>query len=154
MEEKVHPDVTVKIIGHQWYWSYEISDFADPDKNNILAFDAYFLNVKKNQQSYIYDNFFRKYGKGKEILGFSATRTLFLPIGVTIRLLISSQDVIHSWALPAFGIKTDAIPGHYNETIFSLNRRGHYYGQCSELCGVGHALMPIDVETLNTLEEY
>ena len=123
-------DLTVKAIGHQWYWSYEY-----PDQGNF-TFDALMLS----------DEDATKAGEPR-LLGVD--NRVVVPIGKTVRMIITSQDVIHSWAIPAFGAKVDGVPGKLNETWFKAEREGVFYGQCSELCGAKHAFMPIAVEVVS-----
>ncbi|MFN7039019.1 MAG: cytochrome c oxidase subunit II [Alphaproteobacteria bacterium] len=122
-------DMTLKIVGHQWYWEYQY-----PDHGNF-SFDSYMISDDKLQ-------------KGQLRL-LEVDNRVILPVNTNIRILTTSQDVIHSWAVPSFGIKTDAVPGRINEAWFNVERPGIYYGQCSELCGVGHAFMPIAVEVVS-----
>ncbi|MCE9523407.1 MAG: cytochrome c oxidase subunit II [Alphaproteobacteria bacterium] len=123
-------DLTVKAIGHQWYWSYEY-----PDQGNF-TFDALMLS----------DEDAKKAGEPR-LLGVD--KRVVVPVGKTVRMIITSQDVIHSWTIPAFGAKIDAVPGKLNETWFKAEREGVFYGQCSELCGAKHAFMPIAVEVVS-----
>ncbi len=119
-------DMTIKVVGSQWYWSYE---YVDHDN---ISFDS---NIK-------YD-----VAPG-ELRLFEVDNRLVVPIDTNIRVQITGADVIHSWAIPAFGIKKDAIPGRLNETWMKITKPGVYYGQCSELCGVLHGFMPIVVEAV------
>jgi cytochrome c oxidase subunit 2 len=140
IEEEIQPQFTAKIIGHQWYWSYELSDFINYNKNSYtksISFDSYIL--PKNEVFY-----------GKIRL-LDVDYSLYLPIHMDIRLLITSEDVIHSWTIPSFGIKLDAIPGRLNTSTIYINRPGVFYGQCSELCGVGHGFMPICVHAVSKI---
>ncbi len=123
-------DLTVKAIGHQWYWAYEY-----PDQGNF-TFDARMLEGEELQKS----------GEPR-LLGVD--HRVVVPVGKTVRMIITSQDVIHSWTIPAFGAKIDGVPGKLNETWFKAEREGVFYGQCSELCGVNHAFMPIAVEVVS-----
>jgi cytochrome c oxidase subunit II len=123
-------DLTVKAIGHQWYWSYEY-----PDQGNF-TFDALMLTDEEAKKA----NEPRLLGVDKRVV---------VPVGKTVRMIITSQDVIHSWTIPAFGAKIDAVPGKLNETWFKAEREGVFYGQCSELCGAKHAFMPIAVEVVS-----
>ena len=125
-----HYDLTVKAIGHQWYWSYEY-----PDQGNF-TFDALMLT----------DEDAKKAGEPR-LLGVD--NRVVVPVGKTVRMIITAQDVIHSWTIPAFGAKIDAVPGKLNETWFKAEREGVFYGQCSELCGARHAYMPIAVEVVS-----
>jgi len=115
--------MTVKATGHQWYWSYEYADRAEQD------FDA-FLEASTSLRL------------------LKARETLIIPIGTPVRTLVSSMDVIHSWALPAMGVKVDANPGRINQTMLISKRVGLYTGQCSEICGANHSFIPILVESL------
>nr|AGP50176.1 cytochrome c oxidase subunit II [Ktenopteryx eosocallis] len=130
MDEIKSPTLTIKIIGHQWFWSYEYSDFMN------IEFDSYLINKinKKNFRLIEVDN-----------------KTI-LPFKYNIRLLISSEDVIHSWTIPSLAIKMDAIPGRMNQTNMFLNRPGMFFGQCSEICGINHSFMPIQVESINMIK--
>jgi cytochrome c oxidase subunit 2 len=133
--QDVVPDaeLTVKAVGHQWYWSYEYPDNGD------FAFDAYMVADDDLQA-------------GQPRL-LATDNALVLPVGTDIRLLVTATDVLHSWAMPAFGVKIDAVPGRINETWFNINQPGTYYGQCSELCGDFHGFMPIMIQAV-TPEEY
>jgi len=134
MDEIIDPAITLKAIGHQWYWSYEYSDYIVSDEKSI-SFDSYMIP--------------------EEDLEVGALRLLevdnrvVLPIKTHIRVIISSTDVIHSWAIPAFGIKVDAVPGRLNQVSLFIQREGTFYGQCSEICGVNHGFMPIVVEAVS-----
>jgi len=133
------PKLTLKIIGHQWYWSYEYSDYVNNSIDETIEFDSYMV--------------------AEEDLTFGALRLLevdnrlFLPVETSIRLLITSSDVLHSWAVPSLGVKMDACPGRLNQVSLFILREGIYYGQCSELCGINHAFMPI-VVTATSIEHY
>ena len=130
MDRTEEAEMTIKAIGHQWYWSYEYPDFDD------LSLDAFMIQDKaelEDDQPWLLE---------------TDTRVM-LPVNTTIRVLVTADDVIHSWAMPAFGIKIDAVPGRLNETWVKVEREGVYYGQCSELCGVDHAFMPIAVEVVS-----
>ena len=125
-------DVTVKAIGYQWYWGYEY-----PDEN--IIFDSYMIedkDLKENQPRLL-----------------AVDNELVVPVNKVIKVLITANDVLHAWALPSFGVKRDAVPGRINETWFKAEKVGTYYGQCSELCGIKHAFMPIEVRVV-TEEEY
>nr|ASU53157.1 cytochrome oxidase subunit II [Sipha (Rungsia) sp. ZMIOZ 17956]UTU35089.1 cytochrome c oxidase subunit II [Sipha arenarii] len=127
MDEIKSPILTIKIFGHQWFWSYEYSDFFN------IEFESYMINNldKENFRLIEVDN-----------------KTI-LPYKFNIRLLISSDDVIHSWTIPSLGIKIDAIPGRMNQINLFMNRPGIYFGQCSEICGINHSFMPIQIESIN-----
>jgi cytochrome c oxidase subunit II len=121
-------DVTIKAVGYQWYWGYEY-----PDEN--IVFDSYMVNEKD-----LKDNQPRLLTVDNEI---------FVPVNKVIKVMITANDVLHAWALPSFGVKRDAIPGRINETWFKADRTGTFYGQCSELCGIKHAFMPITVNVVS-----
>jgi len=125
-------EMTLKAIGHQWYWSYEYPDHGD------FAFDS-FMKYEDSLE------------EGEPRLLATDTKVV-LPVDTDIRLLITADDVLHSWAVPAFGVKLDAVPGRVNETWVRINEPGTYYGQCSELCGVNHGFMPIEVEAVSKEE--
>jgi len=122
-------EMTIKVTGRQWYWDYEY-----PDHGNI-AFSSYMI-----QDSEL------KPGQ-KRLL--EVDNRVILPVGTTVRVLVTAGDVIHSWAVPSFGVKKDAVPGRANETWVRIEKEGVYYGQCSEICGVNHAFMPIAVEAVS-----
>jgi cytochrome c oxidase subunit 2 len=127
------PGLTIRAIGHQWYWSYEYPD------NGNFTFDANLIEKAdlKPGQTYLLDT----------------DNEVVLPIGTDIRIQITGADVIHSWTVPSFGVKHDGIPGRTNESWFNIKQPGIYYGQCSELCGVRHGYMPIKVHAV-TKEEF
>ena len=119
-------------VGYQWYWGYEY-----PDEN--IIFESYMIedkDLKKNQPRLL-----------------AVDNELVVPVNKVIKVLITANDVLHAWALPSFGVKRDAVPGRINETWFKAEKVGTYYGQCSELCGIKHAFMPIEVRVV-TDEEY
>ena len=129
------PDVTIKAIGHQWYWSY-----VYPDNGNF-TFDARMVTAEE------------AVAKEKNVVRLLDTdEEVVLPIHKNIRIQITSDDVIHSWTVPSFGIKHDAVPGRINESWFNIDKPGIYYGQCSELCGIQHAYMPIKVRAVTEAE--
>nr|ATL15843.1 cytochrome c oxidase subunit 2 [Rhacophorus achantharrhena] len=128
MDEINNPDITVKTVGHQWYWSYEYSDF-----NNVM-FDSYMVPTEE-----LNPGSFRL---------LEVDNRMVVPIGTTTRTLITADDVLHSWAVPSLGIKTDAIPGRLNQASIIAGHVGIFYGQCSEICGANHSFMPIVVEAL------
>lgn len=126
IDEINNPSLTVKTIGHQWYWSYEYTDYED------LNFDSYIIPTSDL--------------KPGELRLLEVDNRIVLPIQITIRILVSSEDVLHSWAVPSLGLKTDAIPGRLNQTTLISTRPGLFYGQCSEICGSNHSFMPIVLE--------
>jgi len=143
LDELVNPQLTVKIIGHQWYWSYEISDFAYNSSSGNIDFDSYMMPT---------DDLINTDFVGFRLL--VSRPELILPNKTHIRLLITSADVIHSWAIPSFGIKVDACPGRLSQASLYINRpilnnkSNLFFGQCSEICGVNHGFMPITVRVL------
>nr|ABB01994.1 cytochrome oxidase subunit II [Maoricicada oromelaena] len=129
LDEINNPLLTLKVIGHQWYWSYEYSDFFD------VEFDSYMkstIDMSKNE--------FRL---------LDVDNRVTLPFNIQIRLLISSFDVIHSWAMPSMSLKVDAVPGRLNQMGMLISRPGISYGQCSEICGANHSFMPIVIESIS-----
>ena len=125
-------DVTIKAVGYQWYWGYEY-----PDEN--IIFDSYMVDekdLKENQPRLL-----------------TVDNEVFVPVNKVVKVMITANDVLHAWALPSFGVKRDAVPGRINETWFKAERTGTFYGQCSELCGIKHAFMPITVNVV-TDQEY
>lgn len=129
--------VTIKAIGNQWYWSYEYPDHGG------ISITANMLKEKSEVQP---GQRFRTDADGPRLL--ATDNRIVVPVGVPVRLIATANDVIHSWAVPAFWIKMDAIPGRLNETSFTVEKPGVYFGQCSELCGARHAYMPIVVEAV------
>ncbi|AWK85600.1 cytochrome c oxidase subunit II [Azospirillum thermophilum] len=122
-------DLTIKVTGRQWYWDYEY-----PDHGNI-AFSSYMIqdaDLKPGQRRLL-----------------EVDNRVVIPVNATVRILVTAGDVIHSWAIPSFGVKKDGVPGRINETWFKAEREGVYYGQCSEICGTNHAFMPIAVEVVS-----
>ncbi len=128
------PQMTVKVIGHQWYWSYEYPDTGKASGQGEVKFDSNLVDEADL--------------KPGQLRLLTADHPLVLPVGVRVRLLVTSEDVIHSWSVPAFGVKIDAIPGRLNETWVQVNSPGLYYGQCSQLCGINHGFMPIMVKAV------
>jgi len=120
-------DLTIKAIGNQWYWTYEY-----PDQE--IHFDSHMIEEAQL--------------KPGQLRLLEVDNRLIVPAETNIRLIVTSADVLHSWAVPAFGVKKDAIPGRLNETWFHVKHSGVYYGQCSELCGVKHGFMPIVVQAI------
>jgi cytochrome c oxidase subunit 2 len=123
------PSVTLKAIGHQWYWRYEYSDFSQ------VRIDAYITRTQDLT-------------KGEYRLLETDNRAV-LPINLEIRVLVTAADVIHSWAIPALGVKVDAIPGRLNQIGFTVLIPGVFYGQCSEICGANHTFIPIRIEVVD-----
>ncbi len=129
MDRTQNAEMTVKVTGHQWYWSYEYPDFAD------VSFDS---NIIPEDQL--------KPGQ-KRLL--DVDNHLVVPVGTNVRVLIIGVDVMHSWFMPSFGVQMYATPGRTNESWFNVEREGVYYGQCNQICGVNHAFMPIVVEAVS-----
>jgi cytochrome c oxidase subunit 2 len=139
-DEIVDPAVSIKAIGHQWYWSYEYSDYTQAsDEEASIAFDSYMLPQDELEEG--------------QLRLLEVDNRVVLPINTHVRVLTTAADVIHSWAVPSLGVKCDAIPGRLNQTSVFIQREGVYYGQCSELCGANHAFMPIVVEGVS-LDSY
>nr|WNH24423.1 cytochrome c oxidase subunit II [Bolinichthys longipes] len=128
MDEISDPHLTIKAIGHQWYWSYEYTDYED------LAFDAYMIPTQD-----LLPGQFRL---------LETDHRVVVPTESPVRVLVTAEDVLHSWAVPALGVKMDAVPGRLNQTAFLTSRPGVFYGQCSEICGANHSFMPIIVEAV------
>nr|YP_009515492.1 cytochrome c oxidase subunit II [Parhyale hawaiensis]AAT69308.1 cytochrome c oxidase subunit 2 [Parhyale hawaiensis]AYB71603.1 cytochrome oxidase subunit 2 [Parhyale hawaiensis] len=127
LDDPFNPNITIKAMGHQWYWSYEYSDFPS------IEFDSYMLPSS--------DSFYLA-----RLL--ETDNSVVLPTQTQIRVITSATDVIHSWTVPALGVKADAMPGRLNQLMFSINRAGIFYGQCSEICGANHSFMPIKIEAV------
>tara|TARA_B110000438_G_C15745470_1_gene620515 strand:- start:386 stop:1258 length:873 start_codon:yes stop_codon:yes gene_type:complete len=127
-EIPVNADLTIKATGHQWYWEYEYPD------SNSMSFDS--LPLEEEELT-----------EGKIRL-LSVDNPIVVPAGKVVRVQVTAADVIHNWAVPSFGVKMDAIPGRLNETWFKVDKPGIYYGMCSELCGVRHSFMPIEVHVV------
>nr|YP_003856724.1 cytochrome c oxidase subunit II [Lepilemur hubbardorum]ADF57785.1 cytochrome c oxidase subunit 2 [Lepilemur hubbardorum] len=126
MDEITTPSLTLKTMGHQWYWSYEYTDYEN------LFFDSYMIPLLDL--------------KPGDLRLLEVDNRVALPTEMSIRMLVSSEDVLHSWAVPSLGVKTDAIPGRLNQITLMTSRPGIYYGQCSEICGANHSFMPIVLE--------
>lgn len=126
MDEINNPSVTIKTLGHQWYWTYEYTDYED------LVFDSYIVPTHELNPG--------------QLRLLEVDNRVVLPTELTIRILVTSEDVLHSWAVPSLGLKTDAIPGRLNQTTLLSTRPGLYYGQCSEICGSNHSFIPIVLE--------
>ena len=138
MDEISIPDFSIKILGHQWFWSYEISDFRSCLHTKTLKYACYMLS---NEELNNCKGFFRNLETNKRVI---------LPTNTHMRLLVSAVDVLHSWTIPSFGLKIDACPGRLNQVNLFIKRFGVFFGQCSEICGVNHGFMPIVLLTLPT----
>jgi cytochrome c oxidase subunit 2 len=132
IDEIIDPALTIKCIGHQWYWSYEYNDFES--QIGAINFDSYMVPEDELE-----------FG---ELRLLEVDNRIVLPVNTHIRILVTAADVLHSWAVPSLGIKLDACTGRLNQTSVFILRDGVFYGQCSEICGVGHANMPIVVEAV------
>nr|YP_010146969.1 cytochrome c oxidase subunit II [Conosia irrorata]QQP21491.1 cytochrome c oxidase subunit II [Conosia irrorata] len=130
MDEINNPMITIKSIGHQWYWSYEYSDFTN------VNFDSYMIPTNDL--------------KLNEFRLLDVDNRVIIPMFTQIRILVTAADVLHSWTIPALGVKIDATPGRLNQTNFFINRPGVFFGQCSEICGANHSFMPIVIESIPT----
>ena len=128
-DEVRNPALTLKAIGHQWYWRYEYTDFAD------IEIDSYIIPTTDLVPG--------------EYRLLEVDNRIVLPIQTEIRVLVTAADVIHSWTIPALGVKVDAVPGRLNQLGFTINNPGIYYGQCSEICGANHSFIPICIEVIN-----
>nr|BAV69810.1 cytochrome c oxidase subunit II [Elopichthys bambusa] len=128
MDEINNPYLTVKAIGHQWYWSYEYTDYKN------LGFDSYMIPTQD-----LMPGQFRL---------LETDHRMVVPVESPIRILVSAEDVLHSWAVPSLGVKMDAVPGRLNQAAFIASHPGVFYGQCSEICGANHSFMPIVVEAV------
>ena len=133
IDEIIDPALTIKCVGHQWFWSYEYSDFEA--KFGAINFDSYMIAEDELELG--------------ELRLLEVDNRIVLPINTHIRVLVTAADVLHSWAVPSLGIKVDACTGRLNQTSVFILRSGVFYGQCSEICGVGHGNMPIVVEAVS-----
>nr|YP_010937955.1 cytochrome c oxidase subunit II [Pegasus laternarius]WKY95810.1 cytochrome c oxidase subunit II [Pegasus laternarius] len=129
MDEVNDPHLTIKALGHQWYWSYEYTDYHD------LSFDAYMIPTQD-------------LAPGQFRL-LEADHRVVIPTESPIRILVSAEDVLHSWTIPSIGVKVDAVPGRLNQTAFITSHPGVFYGQCSEICGANHSFMPAVIESIS-----
>jgi len=132
IDESAEPSLTLKAVGHQWYWSYEYSDF------NSVEFDSYIVPTNSLEVG--------------DYRLLEVDNRIILPFLTQIRLLVTAADVLHSWTVPSLGVKADAIPGRLNQLNFLINRPGIFYGQCSEICGANHSFMPISLEAVSSLD--
>nr|ATL15399.1 cytochrome c oxidase subunit 2 [Callosobruchus maculatus]ATL15451.1 cytochrome c oxidase subunit 2 [Callosobruchus maculatus]ATL15464.1 cytochrome c oxidase subunit 2 [Callosobruchus maculatus] len=128
LDEINNPMITIKSIGHQWYWSYEYSDFKN------IEFDSYMIPIDEM--------------KPWNFRLLDVDNRITVPYESQIRMIITAADVIHSWTIPSLGVKIDATPGRLNQTSFIINRAGLFFGQCSEICGANHSFMPIVIESI------
>jgi cytochrome c oxidase subunit 2 len=138
MDEVIDPSVTLKVIGHQWYWAYEYSDYVVKNGNTIV-FDSYMISEDDLEPG--------------QLRLLEVDNRVVLPCSTHLRILVTGADVLHSWAIPSLGIKMDACPGRLNQVSAFISRESTFYGQCSEICGVNHGFMPIVVESVS-IEKY
>nr|ARH54262.1 cytochrome c oxidase subunit 2 [Curculionidae sp. 1 AH-2016] len=129
MDEIFNPLLTVKAIGHQWYWTYEYTDYK------LIKFDSYMIPTNEL--------------KPWNFRLLDVDNRMIIPFNSQIRIIVTSMDVIHSWTIPSFGVKIDGTPGRLNQSHFNINRTGLFYGQCSEICGANHSFMPIVIESIS-----
>ena len=134
LDEVISPTITIKVVGHQWYWSYEYSDYIN-ESGESIEFDSYML-----PESDLELGQFRLLDVDNRVV---------IPTDTHIRLIVTGADVIHSFAVPSLGVKIDAVPGRLNQTSILAERTGTFYGQCSEICGVWHGFMPIAIEAVS-----
>jgi len=138
VDEIIEPAITLKAVGHQWYWSYEYTDYAT-EEGEVINFDSYMVPsddlVPGSLRLLEVDN------------------RVVLPVKTHVRLIVTAADVLHCWGMPSLGVKLDACPGRLNQTSMFIKRTGTFYGQCSEICGVNHGFMPIAVEAVS-LDNY
>jgi len=137
LDEVISPSITIKVAGHQWYWSYEYSDYIT-EEGDTIEFDSYMVPDSDLELG--------------QFRLLEVDNRVVVPVDCHVRMIITATDVLHSFAVPSLGIKTDAVPGRLNQTSFITERTGTFYGQCSEICGVWHGFMPIVVESVPVLE--
>jgi len=135
IDELINPLMTLKVVGHQWYWNYQYADFATK-RSEILLFDSYM--IKDDELALGYERL------------LETDFRVIVPSRIHLRILITSTDVLHSWAVPSLGVKLDACPGRLNETNAFIKRNGLFFGQCSEICGINHGFMPIALHAIPT----
>jgi cytochrome c oxidase subunit II len=132
MDRTPEADMTIKATGYQWYWTYQYPDHGGIEMTSIMLQDD---ELQGNQPRLL-----------------ATDNDLVVPVGANVRLLVTAADVLHAWAMPALGVKKDAVPGRLNETWFRVDKPGMYYGQCSEICGEGHGFMPISLRAVSQEE--
>lgn len=138
MDEVIDPAITIKAIGHQWYWTYEYSDYNTTDEDSIV-FDSYMIPEDELSEG--------------QLRLLDVDNRVIVPSNTHVRVVTTAADVLHSWAVPSLGVKMDACPGRLNQSDIFIKREGIYYGQCSEICGVNHGFMPIVVQAVS-LDDY
>jgi len=135
MDEVISPTLTIKVVGHQWYWSYELSDFIT-ESGDAIDFESYMV-----PESDLELGQFRL---------LEVDNRLIIPVDCHIRFIVTGSDVLHAFSVPSLGVKLDCVPGRLNQVSVLAERTGTFYGQCSEICGVWHGFMPIVVEAVST----
>ena len=138
LDEVISPTITIKVVGHQWYWSYEYSDYIN-ERGESIEFDSYMI-----PESDLELGQFRLLDVDNKVV---------IPVDTHVRFIVTGADVLHDFAVPSLGIKIDATPGRLNQTSIIAERTGTFYGQCSEICGVWHGFMPIAVESV-TVQDF
>ena len=133
-DELVDPAITLKIVGHQWYWSYEYGDY-ETEAGASIGFDSYRVPDSDLQEG--------------NLRLLEVDNRVVLPVDTHIRLIVTAADVLHCWTIPSFGVKRDGCPGRLNQASLFVKRRGTFYGQCSEICGVNHSFRPIAVDVVS-----
>ena len=136
LDESIDSNLTIKAIGHQWYWRYEYRDFWAIGNGSQVEFDAYMIPTNE-----LREDIFRLLDVDTRIV---------VPFNIHVRVLISSADVLHAWTVPSLGVKADAVPGRLNQVKFIAQRAGLFFGQCSEICGANHRFIPIVLEIVNS----
>ena len=136
LDESIDSNLTIKAIGHQWYWRYEYRDFWAIGRGSQVEFDAYIIPTNELERS-----IFRL---------LDVDTRMVVPFNIHVRILISSADVLHAWTVPSLGVKADAVPGRLNQVKFIAQRAGLFFGQCSEICGANHRFIPIVLEIVNS----
>ena len=134
LDEVTSPTITIKVVGHQWYWSYEYSDYVN-ESGDSIEFDSYMIPESDLELG--------------QLRLLDVDNKMIIPVDCHIRLIVTGADVIHSFAVPSLGLKIDATPGRLNQSSILAERVGTFYGQCSEICGVWHGFMPIAVEAVS-----
>lgn len=134
MDEVISPSMTIKVVGHQWYWSYEYSDFITEDGESI-EFDSYMVPETDLEDG--------------QLRLLDVDNRVVVPVDTHIRFIVTGADVIHDFAVPSLGLKVDAIPGRLNQCSVLIEREGVFYGQCSEICGIYHGFMPVVIESVS-----
>nr|QWC53756.1 cytochrome c oxidase subunit [Rhizoctonia solani] len=138
LDEVISPTMTIKVAGHQWYWSYEYSDFINED-GEAIEYDSYMVPDSDLEDG--------------QLRLLDVDNRVIVPVDTHIRFIVTATDVIHDFAVPSLGLKIDAVPGRLNQTSVLVQREGVFYGQCSEICGVYHGFMPVVIEAVS-LEKY